>query len=726
MHDRTGRRDSARPLTALATEPTISVIVPVYNGGGNFQRFLASVAGADPPPLELIVVSDGDTDGSWRVAEEFGARVLRLPINGGPARARNRGASLARGGILMFLDADIAVQKDIFGRVAAVFNESPDLAAVFGSYDSDPADPNFLSQYKNLLHHYIYQHQGSSEDASIFWTACGAVRREVFTTLRGFDERFRWSQDVEFGYRLRQAGHRIRLCKDLQVQHLKRWSAPALVRSDLVHHAVPMAGLILSRGMLRNDLHTRVSSCMSVGLLGGAGACLFGAWWRAGLGLVGVSLLCALLAVNAPLYRFLWRKRGPLFALGVIPWHWIYYLSAGLGFLVGLWRHIFSRPGPETSAAAGAARFPGVPAAPLMTIDAGGARRCSALQRAAVVAGREPDIPQSPSTASGGTTAAPLVSVIVPCYNSERSIRTCLAAIRDQCCEVPFDVTVVDSSADRTPHIVEGEFPWVRLIRLARRTFAGAARNVGIRATAGPLCLMIDSDCVAAPDLVARMIARHREADYAAVGGSLANGTPWSPSGWVGYLIEFKDFMPAVPLRLERSVPTANVTYRRTILERYGGFDERMRFGEDILFNWKITAAGERILFDPAIRVTHLNRTGWRQVLSYQVGLGRFAAVARRRSLGSRSLLLRHPVLLALMPFARVLNAARWLGRHDRRALLPFIALWPLYLAAAASWSLGFRQGARADLDATQQRSGGCATGQATDPPAPHAGGGER
>jgi glycosyltransferase involved in cell wall biosynthesis len=288
----------------------------------------------------------------------------------------------------------------------------------------------------------------------------------------------------------------------------------------------------------------------------------------------------------------------------------------------------------------------------------------------------------------------PIVTVIVPCYNSERTIRRCLEAVLNQRTSVPYDVIVVDSSCDRTPQIVESEFPAVRLLHLDKRTFAGPARNVGIQSTRAPFCLMIDSDCIAKPDLIERMVARHREGDYAAVGGSLRSGTPKSPSGWTGYLLEFKEFTPNTPMRLVNTVPTANVTYKRQALERYGCFDEEMQFAEDVLLNWMLHESGERILFDPAIEVTHLNRTGWRQVLAYQVGLGRFSAEARRRGGLPGDLLLRHPLLIVLMPFVRSARAAIWLARTDRLAFLVFLLISPMYLLAACFWSFGFFQGA--------------------------------
>jgi len=303
------------------------------------------------------------------------------------------------------------------------------------------------------------------------------------------------------------------------------------------------------------------------------------------------------------------------------------------------------------------------------------------------------------------SSVEPTVSVIVPCYNSEQTIRACLAAIIAQQTAVPYDVTVVDSSNDQTSQIVASEFPSVRLIHLDRRTFAGAARNIGARSTGAPFCLMIDSDCIARPDLIERVIARHREAEYAAVGGSLRNGTTRSLSGLTGYLLEFKEFIPEAPMRLEKTVPTANVAYRREILERHGYFDEGMWLAEDVLFNWKIHKSGGRILFDPEIEVTHLNRTGWRRVLSYQVSLGKWSAEARKRGGMPGDILLRHPWLILLMPLVRFVRAAIWLAGTGAQTFLAFLLISPMYLLAACFWSYGFFQGTRENLEGPSDRT---------------------
>jgi GT2 family glycosyltransferase len=120
-----------------------------------------------------------------------------------------------------------------------------------------------------------------------------------------------------------------------------------------------------------------------------------------------------------------------------------------------------------------------------------------------------------------------------------------------------------------------------------------------------------------------------------------------------------------------------------------------MWLSEDVSFNWKIHKSGGRILFDPEIEVTHLNRTGWREVLSYQVNLGKWSAEARRRGGLPGDVLLRHPLLILLMPLVRFARAAIWLARTGGRAFLAFVVISPMYLVAACYWSFGFFQGTR-------------------------------
>ncbi|MBI3695733.1 MAG: glycosyltransferase family 2 protein [Acidobacteria bacterium] len=245
----------------------ISVIIPVKNGEQDLERCLAALRRSCYTDYECIVVDDGSTDGSAQVAERHACRVIRCAHSRGPAAARNRGAQQARGEVLFFIDADVCVHPDSLARVAEHFTGDPALDALIGSYDESPDSPDFLSQYKNLMHCYV--HQSGNQAASTFWSGCGAIRREVFQKYSGFSEDYRRPaiEDIELGYRLTADGRKILLDKDLRVKHLKAWSFWRLIKTDIFDRGIPWTELILRDSNLPNDLNVQISQRISVALV---------------------------------------------------------------------------------------------------------------------------------------------------------------------------------------------------------------------------------------------------------------------------------------------------------------------------------------------------------------------------------------------------------------------------------------------------------------------------
>ncbi len=325
----------------------ISVIVPVRNASQYLDRCLAAIIASSYFSYEIIVVDDCSTDDSSEIAHKRGARVLALPRQSGPAAARNYGADEARGDILLFVDSDVLVQRETISRFADDFITNPDIAAVFGSYDDSPASPDFLSQFRNLFHHFIHQH--SHKEAKTFWAGCGAIYREIFYKLQGFDE-LRYPkpsiEDIELGLRMWKSGYPILMDKELQVKHLKHWGLLSWLKTDIFCRAVPWSQLILETGILPHDLNLKPSyriSALLVGLL----IILLPLVFLGALNLlkvvidgiflaISLLLIFVLIVTNWNLYAFLYRKRGVKFMFFAIPVHFLYYLYSGVSF-TGCW-----------------------------------------------------------------------------------------------------------------------------------------------------------------------------------------------------------------------------------------------------------------------------------------------------------------------------------------------------------------------------------------------------
>jgi cellulose synthase/poly-beta-1,6-N-acetylglucosamine synthase-like glycosyltransferase len=309
-------------------------------------------------------VNDASTDDSIKFAEEFGVRVIHAPVRTGPANARNLGSMAATGDILVFLDADVRIHDDTIPRIRQRFEADPDLTAVFGSYDTNPAVLGLVSEYRNLLHSFV--HHTSKRNASTFWSGCGAIRREIFLANGGFDVSFIVVEDIELGMRLVRQQLRVVLDPLIQVQHLKRWTLSTMVTTDIRDRGIPWAKLILSSHRMPNDLNLRWSNRFSVGLalLLALSLGMFAATALAGKlaefmwpGLLALLVVfSAIAAINMPFYRFLADRRSFKFASASMVLHLLYLFCCGtsMSIAIGLycWSFVQERASREAAASA--------------------------------------------------------------------------------------------------------------------------------------------------------------------------------------------------------------------------------------------------------------------------------------------------------------------------------------------------------------------------------------
>jgi GT2 family glycosyltransferase len=314
----------------------VSVVVPVRNDAAGLRACLTALRAE--APFEVVVVDDASADDTAAVAEAAGVRVVRSvsATPSGAGAARNRGAREARGDVLFFVDADVVVAPGAVARVARTLTARPELSALFGSYDARPTAPGVVSQYRNLLHHWV--HQQGNPDAFTFWAGCGAIRRAVFQAMGGFVERGDAAtlEDVELGYRLRAAGHRVLLDKGLLCTHLKRWTLATMLHADVWYRAFPWGHLLLTRGAPDASLSLQRGQRPSLALVALALALLPVAV-VAPAALAGVvAALAGVAVLNRRFYAFLRRERGLAFALAAFPLHILYFACGGVG-LVWAW-----------------------------------------------------------------------------------------------------------------------------------------------------------------------------------------------------------------------------------------------------------------------------------------------------------------------------------------------------------------------------------------------------
>jgi hypothetical protein len=294
----------------------LAVVVPATNDPPHLDACLAAIERSTEPADELVVV--------------------RKPTHSGPAAARNAGAAQTASEILVFVDADVLVHADALARIRRRFEADPGLAAVFGSYDARPAAAGVVSQFRNLLHHYV--HQEGAGPASTFWAGLGAVRRAAFDESGGFDAA-RYPrpsiEDIELGARLHGRGERLELDPQILGTHLKSWSLGAMLRTDTLDRGVPWGVLLLRREASPTGLNLgarhRATAVAAVVLAGAAVARRTPLAAAAG---------AAILGLNRRFYRMVADEAGPRTAAATPFLHVLHHLAAVVSMVLAAATHV--------------------------------------------------------------------------------------------------------------------------------------------------------------------------------------------------------------------------------------------------------------------------------------------------------------------------------------------------------------------------------------------------
>lgn len=217
--------------------PKLSVVIPALDEEREIGDCLESLASQTFPDFEVIVVDNGCRDATPAIAARYGARVIREPRQGIPY-ARETGFRAARGKIIASTDADTVVPTDWLERIHQVFEEGPEVVAVFGPYRHKPGSAP-RTPVRPLIP--VYE-EGLVLGQRAVWQLLGlphfsganfAVRQEAFFKVGGFrsPEGRLYSdwEDIQLGFKLRKVG-KVRYLPDLVVLTSARKLRPALAR----------------------------------------------------------------------------------------------------------------------------------------------------------------------------------------------------------------------------------------------------------------------------------------------------------------------------------------------------------------------------------------------------------------------------------------------------------------------------------------------------------------
>jgi len=290
-----------------------------------------------------------------------------------------------------------------------------------------------------------------------------------------------------------------------------------------------------------------------------------------------------------------------------------------------------------------------------------------------------------------------MISVIIPSYNSNKTIEKCLNSILNQTYRDKYEIIVVDSSIDNTSDIVKNKFKDVKLVHLKKKTDPGTARNIGIRLSKSNIIAFIDSDCVADRNWL-KKIAYSQRSHFGVVGGVVFNGNPKTDIiGLAGYLSEFREFLPNTPKKEVPHIPTCNISYKRKIFETYGMFPGKYYPQEDLVFNHKLVSSGEKILMDPDIKVYHHHRSNLKEFLQHQKKIGTVtskvlkvidlegAFIARNKRIAI--------FIIPLLPFVKFSRTIWVFIKRQPNVILKHPTALMIFLFGLLYWTTGFASG---------------------------------
>lgn len=318
----------------------VSVVIPVFNDEKRLERCLRSVFASDCRDYEVIVVNDGSTDGSLKIIQSFPCRLVNLEKNSGVAKARNMGASAAKGDLLIYFDSDIVIEKDTITNFKRL-HEDPDIKISSCQVYPRSLSGGFATDLLALDWHYIYKE--IEGNASYIPSMNFAIYKDVFDDIGRFNDAFGMAggEEIEIGMHAVQKGYRIHVEQSFSVHHHFQGFWPRC--RTLFRRGYLYGRIVLQRNFALDKGHgtSREAVNAMLSLLGVGSlplSLLFPFLW-----VLFPATVITQLILDMGLNSFIIREKGALFFVRSIPIHYIWYFVMGLSIIKAVSAHFYEK-----------------------------------------------------------------------------------------------------------------------------------------------------------------------------------------------------------------------------------------------------------------------------------------------------------------------------------------------------------------------------------------------
>ena len=187
-----------------------------------FDKCLSAIFKSDYKNYEVIAISDNSSKESIEIVEKYSCKIIKSKKNYGAAFSRNKGVSISKGKILVFLDSDVEIKKNAFSIINKYFNSKNNEGLLQGVYSHKPNYKSSITQYLHSYHCYhLFSETKKNKYTESLCTAFFSIRKDLFKKYKGFDVKFNKAsvEDVDLGFKLNKDQHKISIERKLNTIH---------------------------------------------------------------------------------------------------------------------------------------------------------------------------------------------------------------------------------------------------------------------------------------------------------------------------------------------------------------------------------------------------------------------------------------------------------------------------------------------------------------------------